>query len=592
MIIDFIAAFSFWLIPYLTGRLFTKGILQSFSLGSLMWFAVYFAVSGLTNRFNIPGFETIIYFIAVLISVVSITRIIIEHNGFSFTEKKPLFLLFTLGTVVYFLIWKASTPYPMHLNWDIYEHITLSNKISDNIINLRTTLISDTFTFDSYPPLLHVLLAIPKIIFKTDLLGMYYFLEYFYFLLTIASAYLLGKMFFRDSAIGIMSGLFAVFVFENFMAYTSFFLIPQNLAALLTVFTLISLIQNSISRKFLGITLLSIFLMHYIIGSVGILIILLFILLRNVTLKTLRLSLLGSVLILGLVIAAHNLWNFILIEREEAAHFSFPLIKKAMFILDWFSLSLAFLPVSYVLIFKNDSKHQKTLLILTLLIASLSMAPAAYFLKFFVFDHYMLSVIIASGIGFLIMHLNKIFKTVAIFWIGLSLFFVFYKSQAIFKEPLYFEGYRTHISLEEINAAKWLAQNFPHALIISDPSTQYILEAVSGVNSQGGAFMANSTRKILSEIKDSTDSAQIKEKLSSVEDILAYEKNSNNTLLILSGRYFLWQNLPEDQNLSFYFNVWAPKKLSNQDKIYITSLTRNGRIKNVFQNSELAILKI
>lgn len=595
MVINLLAACFFWLIPYLTGRIFTRGILSCFAVGSLFWFLTYFLVSWFVNFFQTGNFPTIIYALTVLVSTISIVKIIIQGQILRFQNKIPFLFLGILSTVVYFFIWRIQTPYPLQLDWDIYEHITLANKISTGHLSLLSSKISDTFTINSYPPLFHTLLSIPHIILRADFLGIYYYLEYFYFLLTVIATFILAKKIFQNNWVSLMAGIFSVFIFENFMVYTSLFLMPQNLAALLTIYAIIYVSKEKINKLLLGSMLLVIFFMHYVIGALAILIILSYILLQKRSLGILNWGILvSSAILLLLLILNYSGTNFVLTGREEAIHFTFPLIKKLGFLFDWFSLSLIFLPISYFTILKKGTKEQKAILILTLLTLGLSLAPWSYFLKFFVFDHYLINILLAAGLWMLILNLPKLIKILATIWISFSLMVVFYESQLAYKEPLLFENKYSHLSQSEIEASEWISKNYGNnTLLISDPGTQYILEAISGINSPGGAYMNIQTRQALSQINGSNSIAMIKEKLARIQDELSFERNQRKeTIFILSGRYFAWQQLLPEQKLSFYYNIWKPYILSFQDSQYINSLIADPGLKVVYQNDELVIIQI
>lgn len=510
------------------------------------------------------------------------------------SSRLNLVILFTISFFVYFFVWLRNTPYPLHLNWDIYEHITLANKISQGHLSILASQITDTFTFDGQSPLFHILLSIPKVLFRTDLLGAYYYLEYFYFALTIFATFIFAHKVFKNDWIAFIAGIFSIFIFENFVAYTSFFLIPQNLAALLVIFTLIYVLRENVKKFYLGGLLLLIFLIHYVIGALGILIVLGFILLRKVSTKTLNWVILASTLALFLLLALHFSGNLQLTNREEALHYIFPLQKELGFLLDWYSLSFLFLPLGYYHIFKNGVRDQKIILILALLTLGVSLAPLSYFLKFFVFDHYLLNLVLAAGVGFIIANLPKFLKVLAIAWISFCFLIVFFKSQNSYKDPLYFDGKASHISYAEIDASNWLSKNAgKEILLVSDPGTQYILEATSGVNTQGGAYMSEQTRKVLSEINNSQDTQDLLGKLRSIKDNLNYENQvRTKTIFVLSGRYFAWQNLPQDQKKSFFYNVWTPQKIKPEDNLYIDFLINSKEFKLLYRNGELAILEL
>src|ERR1035437_8141594 len=200
-LIDLMVGLSFYLLPYLTGRIFVKKIVQAWILGALIWFVIYFVVAGLNSIVKFD-FQSVIRIIAVVISIVVLLRI-----GKDFIKQKPriywqnLFITLVLSlftTFVYFFVWKRNTPYPMQLNWDIYEHITLSNLIASGKLSFFTTKLSDTYTFNSYSPIFSILLSLPKVIFQRSLLGIYWVLEYWHYLLTAFAAFILAKKVFNN----------------------------------------------------------------------------------------------------------------------------------------------------------------------------------------------------------------------------------------------------------------------------------------------------------------------------------------------------------------------------------------------------------
>jgi len=184
-------------------------------------------------------------------------------------------------------------------------------------------------------------------------------------------------------------------------------------------------------------------------------------------------------------------------------------------------------------------------------------------------------------------------KFAAITFVTFVLLITFYKNQLVYKEPLNFKSYETQISYSEIQVGNWLAlQNKDgKAFLISDPATQYILEAVSGVNSQGGDYMNLKTRNTLESINGYYDSNIIKNKLSGIKDAIAIKQNTQRTFFVVGGRYFAWQRLPNGQKDSTFYNIWSPKELTEADKTYIDYYKRVG-LKVVFSNKEIVIFSL
>ncbi len=71
MIIDFFAGLSFYAIPYLAGRFFTKKIFQAWILGAFLWFITYFLITGIAEILKLNNFSQIIRYLAIGVSVLS-----------------------------------------------------------------------------------------------------------------------------------------------------------------------------------------------------------------------------------------------------------------------------------------------------------------------------------------------------------------------------------------------------------------------------------------------------------------------------------------------------------------------------------------
>jgi hypothetical protein len=200
----------------------------------------------------------------------------------------------------------------------------------------------------------------------------------------------------------------------------------------------------------------------------------------------------------------------------------------------------------------------------------------------------------ANGLFGLTRRFSATGRSLAFAWLAVAGLVVFHRNESYFKVPLYFLGAESNISAAEIDAGHWLARNAQAGdLLVSDPSTQYVLEAVSGVNSQGGAYMNLKTRQLLVGLNSTPDAAAVAGRVAAVQDGLTREEaDRHGTLLVLSGRYFAWQKLPTDEKESFYYNVWQPMLLSPLNRQYIDSLVASGRFEPVFENAELAVLRV
>jgi hypothetical protein len=597
MLFDLLAGLSFYIVPYLTGRIFVKKTVQAWILGALAWFIIYFAVFG-AGIFIHFDFQNAIKVIAAAISVVSLLNI-----GRQLLGQKPkihwqnIFIALALGlftAFVYFFVWKRSTPYPLQLNWDIYEHITLANLISAGKLSFLTTHISDTFTFNSSSPIFGILLSLPKILFQRGLLGIYWGLEYWHYLLTAFAAFILAKKVFNNNWLAFLAAIVSSLVFESVVVYSTLFLIPQTLVALITIFVAAEI--KAYKWPMLLVAAIVILLMHYVVGVLCLFILAaLYVSLHiNFSKKRINLAIIASSLIALILVVSNLFISWSVPGIEEAGHFNFQLMPKIGFIIDWYGIFLfVFGLIGGIKIVKDGTYSQKILLCLALIVLGIAFAPFSYFLKFYVLSHYFWSLVIALGIWVLISNLSSILKFASIVFVAFVLLVTFYKNQLVYKEPLNFKSYETQISYSEIQAGNWLtSQNKDgKAFLISDPATQYILEAVSGVNSQGGMYMDLNTRRSLESINGYYDANTLKNKLLSVKDLVTTQTNPQKTYFVVGGRYFTWQRLPISQKDSTFYNVWAPKELTQADKTYVDYYKRIG-LKVVFSNKEIVIFAL
>lgn len=584
MLIDFFASLTFYLIPYLTGRLIVKSIIQSWIIGCLVWFGIYFLAFQLlkASPFNYQ-FSQFIQVLVFLICTCSTTRLFlsfIKSKSYRFLKLDKVNLinfsiLFLFPTLIYFFVWKIHTPYPLQLNWDVYEHITLANKIIQGNLSILPSQISDTFTFDGYTPMFHILLSLPKIIFNRQLLGIYWWLEYWHFLTVILASYFLGKTFFDNIWIARISALLSCLVFESSIVFTSLMLIPQTLTAVI-VMAVVLIIKESKNIFYPGLIL--ILLLHYIVGVAGLFIILLFWMLPRIEkFFNFRKFVVASLFLFILVCVSSLLLTINLTGREEAVHFNLSLIQKINLFYTWYGLFFpVFFTLGFVSILSKGTAVQRSVIIVSFLVFSLVFFPAAYVVKFYVLGHFLNGLILATGIYYLLAGLKIRLQVFSGGMLLILLFINFNTNQLNFKTPFYFAGVTSHLSLDEIKAATWIKANYPQdTFLLSDPATQNIFQALTELDSQGGAYANLHTR----------------EQLSANSFTYAVSKDKKQ-LFIVSGRYFAWQKFPPEYKNSFYYNVWKPEKIKGLDYRYLNKFSQNPHFKLAYQNDQITVFEI
>jgi hypothetical protein len=602
MINAIVAAISFYLFPLLVGRAIILLLKQEkklvfhlidyFIIGSLVLFLLTF-LAPLTSTF--PHLLRLIYLLAIILNLPRL------NSSPSVLKKYKFGIVWTLllGTLIYGL-WRLNTIIPLPLNWDFLHHQTLVNQINAGHFSFLPTHLSDTFRFGGYSTLFHSLLAWPQIIIRPDSLTYFWCLEFFHLLTTLLAVYYLAWKLFKTRISAIVTTLFSGFIFESYMIYSTLFLIPQTLVAVIFAFLLVEFLEKpkqGLKKAWFSLPFL--FLLHYVIGlvAVGILIFASLLAMKRQWFQSKNMVSMMILVILALVIVLSQVnlpLNLEFLNRGEAAAFNYNLEEKIEF-LQIFSgnLILIFLPLGILASILSRNTSHKILVFLTLMIIGLVVLNLPYVPKIYVLAHYPVSLLCATGFLLLLnLTKNKLLKGLVLCVLFFVFLPVFISSTSYIKNLLQYPGANTLVSQSEIQAAKYLQKEFigKNVLLVSDPATQHLLESLTGINSQGGAYADEKTREILIELNQLREPLAIKEKLAQVEDQLSQEK-PDVLLFALSGRYFHWQEAQTKEKLDLSFNVWSPKDLSFANLKYVNSLKESDVFLPVFENRTMAVLK-
>ncbi len=252
----------FYLIPTLIGRsllLLTSHRKKpehlamlpiSFLIGTGTIFTLAMAVQYLVLRL-IPTLNFAQLFFPTVYALAGFSLI---HSAIQY-KKLKLFLnrnaatvaVVTLGlSALSYFIWTWHAPYS--LNWDLYEHQTLVHLITQGHFSYFTSQISDTFGFNSYPPIFHLLMAIsqyPMQLQPEQILQYWNVIGFFHLWIVSAISYAFAYTVTKKKGLSLLSAILGTLTFESIISFTSFFLLPQTLAAVL----FISLFTHFIWRK-------------------------------------------------------------------------------------------------------------------------------------------------------------------------------------------------------------------------------------------------------------------------------------------------------------------------------------------------------
>ena len=119
----------------------------------------------------------------------------------------------------------------------------------------------------------------------------------------------------------------------------------------------------------------------------------------------------------------------------------------------------------------------------------------------------------------------------------------------------------------------------------------FVLEGLSGVNSPGGAYTSEATRRTLSRIYLIRNSETLGIDLFEIKDSISTDK-PDKILFAISGRLSEWELSDEERRLGIYWNVWTPRDITLREEALVTFLKQYSGFKEVFRNHGVVILEL
>lgn len=500
-----------------------------------------------------------------------------------------------------YILWRLDSPYPYPLNWDIWEHQTVVNALLSGTFALLPSQLSDTFQFNGYTTMFHIWLAIPQYLFKPDVLGFWWFAEFFHGLTAALAAYLLTFAVSKNRWAAILSGVMSALFFESNLAYTAYFLMPQTITAVIWAFGFAFLLQkpkkiNPVLIMFpLSVILIS---LHFIVGGLGIMVYFLYILLEKTRILEKKLIYLTAIISLpvftfGILTLISRIFPVQTINFGEAGHFSNTLKQISSDMRMWYGLlPLFLLPFGIEYVEKNPYCNIGRILILCFLIlGGVVISPFPYVNKFIVLWRFLLIPFISLGVMYFLDKTSEIIaKGIIIFLFVLTCQIISMENTNTWKQTVTYRGIASQLSDDERKTAAFLSeQKTKTALFVSDPATSYILEALSGMNSPGGAYMSTHNRNFLNKGLLSDESVTCNIYLNNIHDGL--NQATYPTFIVITGRMLAWLKASEDMQQSNAWNVWVPKEFSLRDEIRIQKIQERCGFTSVFQTKSTVIFK-
>lgn len=498
------------------------------------------------------------------------------------------------------LIWWYRSPYP--LNWDWNQHQQLSRLIQEGKFSFFTSHLSDTFGFNSYPPILHILIAITQKglrLWPTYAMSYWQLLSYFHLVLVGVVSWRLGSMVGMSQRVGYLSLLLGMMIFDSAVAFTNLFFLPQTVAAVLWVFFMADLIECLQHSRTVNwwkwiLSMGVLVSLHYLVGGVGALLLLavgIYTWLHHrYQSKWRALPIVPAVTTL-MVIAALFLsqLNLTSLNQGEAASYSYQLSEKQVFLEHSYGwLMYIWVPIGVWVILKRNNATSRVFILVFIAFLLAMLTPLPYVLKLFTLMRFWVLVTVAVGVDYLLSYVTStllrrfaMFGMIGIMWLMLVVNVNYWKA-GLLNDELY-----SHVNSDEIELANLLFEKYTskQVLIVSDPSTQFILEGMSGVDSLGGAYMKLTDRVALKQALESSDRKTLVDFVDHVED--GVNGNVEKKLVIISGRTLQWLRLEEGQRQSLSVNIWKPMKLSMEDREVIDDIDQVSSLKKIFDSKSI-----
>ncbi|MFZ2024710.1 MAG: hypothetical protein WAV51_00280 [Microgenomates group bacterium] len=517
--------------------------------------------------------------------------------------KSTTTIILAAVSLISFIAWKQHSPYPSPLNWDIWEHQTVINAILSGHHALFPSQLSDTFGFTGYTTLFHYILMIPQYLFHPNVLGFWWASELYMTFLTSLAAYGLVRTISKNTTTALIAGVVSALYFESSIVFTPYFVLPQTMAALIWVFGFIALIQAN--KKMLpwifGIFSIALMATHMIIGAAGILVYILYLVLHNAEKRTSHQFMSAITLLFPITVYALLQLAGLIIPMEtlnfgEAAHYMQTVGKTFSDMQGWYGiLPVLFIPLGLLGIAKTKVTPKVTVIItLFLTLLAVILSPLAYSMKFYVLFRYMFILVIAFGVQELVTLLhNKKLIFVALIALSATQFWILKTNIATWQTPLFVQGVASHVASGELEAITFIKHVYDTktTVIVSDPATSYIYEALSGVNSFGGAYMKPENRMVIAQLQAQETNDTFTTTIAALKDPVITTP-IKTYLFVVSARYLEWTSATKEEQQAFYFNIWRPRIFTLAHRTDIQTITEKIGIQPVFQNDTAIIFAI
>lgn len=615
-----IAGIALFILPVLAGRVIfafmklNKKIILSpityFVSGSLALF-VTFVLFWHIGRIFTPDIKTVYVLNVSNILWVSLFVVSLFVKKLDFNIRKNWFIaaLFLISFVLSFVthtIWSYRSPYP--LNWDVYHHQTLINNIFAGRYSVINSQITDTFIFNGYSNIFHILIAYAQNITKPEILGFWQTAQIIYSGLVVFGSSLLAYTVSKRKMLAVLTLIVNAFAFDSTISFGLHFLIPQTLMALVATFLFAQLLEAQLKEVHLPWVVvisnaLILFLLHFVVGTVGVFIYIFAAVYLNKKdcIKTVIPTKLGLQIVIVLSLFFLIFAGYLplsSINQGEAAAYNITIPEKFSIFLQTYGYIFAlFIPLGIMrFIFYKNTEVENFTLFLTGCLTVFVLAQIPYAMKFFVILRPFVNLIIAYGLLFVLDIIRlKSLKWLSIF-ILISTFSIVYLINIFYwKTSLIYTDLYSNTSKWEIEAANYIKNKYkenPEVIVISDPATMQIFEPISGLNTPGGAYASTNTRRLVSNAYSSLSPSLFSSYIKQVKDGVTTPSLQKTVLILISNRFFKWQNAKDIEKLGVYHNIWSPSNFTFNSKKNAYLYFFNPFFEEIYSNKEIKIFRV
>ena len=567
-------------------------------------------ISSLMSLFNYFYLD---FLILILLSIMIISSYsnyleIIKHseNREVFSKLNMIIFLIFINGFIVSIIYRSFSPFPLQPSWDAFTENTVFNKIYyNNFYHLLRTTYSSAILVNAKTPLLPLLASIICKIVNIDYISLCWSLPFLSIPLYSLSIFLLSYKYLGNKYIAFIASIISIWIGEFGLPTFS----SPSQSGLTVIFLSLFLYSilylsshSSIEFKnkviYYSILFLCFFSFHYLISLYTFSLLILLYFLKKISERwkfTIYFLSIFSLGIIALIIMQHleilsleklrlDLLNYIFDIETRYYPFSY----KFDMIDTWYTRYIfytALLSSIYIIMKRfiynlNEELNMLWVAYLFLMTVGIFFSPINYAMRLYPLMHPLLSFLSAYfffiPITEKIITINKKIMMIGVLFLFLSPIILLPLTEYVNKHRFMGDtnGIATSFMNYEISMASWIRENTPSdSVIISEPVTQNIFEALANRQSLGGMFVE------IDKINEIKNALLLDEDTISTYTLRNISNNKKGTvILIISGRVLYWINSKLDK-------IFHPHDIKPQYMEYIRKMNNSHNFNLLHQVS-------